>query len=134
MLERQRCSLLVAIVESISKGGMPWLWISDAPSWQQVAEKVSDCGFLVLDSEQALKHKETRSLALRCIVEPLKQEGHDHSNILVATVSKLTHGLRGHELAAPFAADAVAMAHNSPLPRTLLMELTQLCMGTQLSL
>jgi condensin complex subunit 1 len=133
ILERQRCSLLLASVESIGKAAMPWLWISDAPSWQQVAEKVSDCGFLVLDSEQALKHKETRTMALRCIVEPLQQEGHDHSNLLVASVSKLTHGLRGHELAAPFAADCVAMAHNTPLPRSLLVELTQICTGGDLA-
>merc|ERR1719326_2841843 len=133
LLERQRCSLLSATVESVGKGAMPWLWMGDAPAWQQVAEKVSDSGFLVLDSEQALKHKETRNLALRCIVEPLQQEGHDHSNILVATVSKLTHGLRGHELAASFAADCVGMAHNTPLPRTLLVELTQLCTGAELA-
>jgi len=133
VLERQRCALLTATYESIGKGAMPWLWADDKPAWQQVAEKVSDAGFLALDCEQALKHKESRTLALRCIVEPLLQEGHDHSNILLATVSKLTHSLRGHELAAPFAADCVALAHNTPLPRTLLVELTQLCTGAELA-
>jgi condensin complex subunit 1 len=132
-VERQRCSLLSAVVDSIAKGAMPWLWLGDTASWSQVAEKVSDSGFAVLDAEQALKHKETRQFGLRCIVEPLQQEGHEHSNLLVATVSKLTHSLRGHELAAPFAADAVGMAHNTPLPRTLLIELTNQCTGSQLA-
>jgi condensin complex subunit 1 len=124
--------MLTAIVASRSKSAMPWLWMGDPAAWQQVVEKVSDAGFAVLDFEQAMKHKETRTLGLRCIVEPLLQEGHDHSNLLLATVSKLTHGLRGHELAAPFAADAVAMAHATSLPRSLLTELTQLCTGGNL--
>mmetsp|Transcript_35580 Transcript_35580/g.55307 ORF Transcript_35580/g.55307 Transcript_35580/m.55307 type:complete len:1595 (-) Transcript_35580:167-4951(-) len=131
-LERQRCSLLGAVVDCLSKGAMPWLWNADATAWQQVAEKVSDCGFVVLDYEYALKHKDTRLLGLRCVVEPLLQEGHDHSNLLLATITKLTHGLRGHELAAPFVADAVAMAHSTSLPRSLLTELTQVCMSSNL--
>ena len=64
---------------------------------------------------QALKSRETRQMALQCIVATLLQEtwrgsmlhpeasrprrlaseeGQQHSNLLVATVSKLIHGLR----------------------------------------
>lgn len=132
-IERQRCGVLAVLADTISKAPMPWLWQGDAPAWQQVAEKVSDGGFLVLDSEPALKHRETRQQALRCVTEPLLQEGHQHSNLLVATVSKLAHGLRSGELAAPFAADALLQAHTTPLPRLLLVELTNHCTGSNLT-
>eukprot|EP00913_Durusdinium_trenchii_P020248 g19021.t1 len=76
------------------EGAMPWLWLSDPAAWQQVAGACSDGGFCALDSAEALKGKETKQAALQCIAVPLLQEGQQHSNLLVATVSKLLHGLR----------------------------------------
>jgi len=132
-LERQRCAVLGELSGLLSRGSMPWLWLSDPASWQQAASAVSDAGFLALDSEQALKHRETKQAALRCICEPLLQEGQQHSNLLVATVSKLIHGLRSGEGAAGFAADALLMAHTTPLPRLFLVELTQHCTAQELT-
>jgi len=132
-LERQRVVVLGEIANLLSRGHMQWLWASDMASWQQLAAAVSDAGFLVLDSLEAVKHKETRQSALRCVTEPLMQEGQQHSNLLIASVSKLIYGLRGGEAGAPFAADALLLAHATPLPRLLLVELTQNCMGPDLS-
>jgi len=129
--ERQRCVLLSSMADLFGKGAMSWLWEADTGSWQQVAQSVSDAGFLVLDSEQMLKHRETRQTALRCITEPLLQQGHDHSTLLVGTVSRLTHGLRGGEFAAPFAADALLLAQTSTLPRLFLVELMHHCTSAE---
>lgn len=127
ILFKQRCTLLSEMLDLLSKPQMAWLWLSDDAAWQQVAQCVSDAGFYVLDVEGAIKHKELRQLALRCVAEPLLQEGHQHENLLVATVSKMTHSLRGHELSAAFASDALLLAHSTPLPRSFLIELTQHC-------
>lgn len=132
-VDRQRAAVLGELADILSKGGMPWLWSGDPGAWQQVAQKVSDAGFLVLDSVEFLKQRETRQLALRCITEPLLQEGHQHSNLLVATVSKLMHGLRGGESNVPFAADALVFVHSTPLPRLMLVELTQHCNPSELA-
>jgi len=132
-IERQRVSVLGEIANLVGKGAMPWLWSSDPNAWQQAASAVSDAGFLVLDNEGCLKHREIRQTALRCIAEPLLQEGQQHSNLLVATVSKLMHGLRGPEGSAPFAADALLLAHATPLPRLFLVEITQHCSPAELS-
>merc|ERR1719162_2094406 len=112
---------------------MPWLWLGDPPAWQQVAQSMVDAGFLVLDNLDLLKHRETKQVALKCVADALLQEGHPLSNILVATVSKLTHGLRGGEGAAPFAADTLLLTHCTPLPRLFLMELTQHCTPQELT-
>lgn len=133
ILERQRVVILSEIANVLSRGHMAWLWASDGAAWQQLAAAVSDAGFLVLDSADAVKHRETRQCALRCVAEPLAQEGQQHSNLLIATVSKLIYGLRGGEAGAPFAADALLHAHATPLPRLLIIELTQNCMGPELS-
>jgi len=106
---------------------MPWLWLSEPASWQQAATAVSDAGFYVLDSTEALKSRETRQMALQCIVAPLLQEGQQHSNLLVATVSKLIHGLRVGEGTATFTAECLLQAHTTPLPRLFLVDLTQHC-------
>lgn len=132
-LERQRIAVLGELANLLGKGALPWLWTGDPSAWQQVAQAVSDAGFLVLDSAEALKQREVRQAALRCITEPLLQEGHQHSNLLVATVSKLLHGLRGGESGAPFAADALVLAHSTPLPRLILVELTQHCNPSELT-
>jgi len=132
-LERLRCATLLELAALVGKGPMAWLWQSDPAAWQQVAQSVSDAGFIILDNTEAMKHRETRSLSLRCISEPLLQEGHQHSNLLVATVSKLMHGLRSGEGGAPFAADALLLAHTTPLPRLFLVELPQHCNGAELS-
>jgi len=132
-MERQRCAVLGELTGLISRGAMPWLWSSDPAAWQQVAQATSDGGFVALDKEEALKHRETKQAALRCITDPLLQEGHQHSNLLVATVSKLIHGLRGGEGGAPFAAEALVLAHNTPLPRLFLFELTQHCTAQELT-
>jgi len=131
--DRQRCSLLSELLDLLVKGPMPWLWVSDEAGWQSVAQSVSDAGFAVLEMEQALKHRETRQLALRLVADPLSQEGHQHSNLLVATVSKLMHALRGHELVPAFAAEAMLLAHATPLPRHFLVELTQHCTPQELT-
>jgi hypothetical protein len=131
-LEKHRVALLTEVANLISTGAMPWLWMGDDNSWQQAAQCVSDAGFAVVDSEQAVKHKETRAGALRCIAGPLLQAGHQHGNLLLTTVSKLTHTLRGHELAAAFAADTLLVAHSTPLPRSFLVELTQHCTPAEL--
>lgn len=125
-LERMRCSVLTELCGLISRGSMPWLWTSDPSAWQQLAQAVSDAGFYALDSADALKHRDTKQASLRCITEPLLQEGHQHSNLLVATVSKLIHGLRGGEGGASFAADVLLMAHSTSLPRSFLVELTHI--------
>jgi len=131
-VERGRVALLGALADLMGKGAMPWLWLGDPGAFQQVAEKVSDGGFDLLDSSEALKHREARQLALRCITAPLLQEGHQHSNLLVATVSKLLHGLRSGEAAAPFVADVLLLAHTTPLPRLFLVDLTQHCNAAEL--
>eukprot|EP00931_Biecheleriopsis_adriatica_P028132 TRINITY_DN16819_c0_g1_i1.p1 TRINITY_DN16819_c0_g1~~TRINITY_DN16819_c0_g1_i1.p1 ORF type:complete len:1571 (+),score=432.17 TRINITY_DN16819_c0_g1_i1:70-4713(+) len=132
-LERQRCSVLGELSGLISRAGMPWLWVNDPAAWQQAAQAVSDAGFYALDSTDALKHRETKQAALRCIADPLLQEGQQHSNLLVATVSKLVHGLRGGEGGAAFAADCLLQAHSTPLPRLFLIELTQHCNPQELT-
>ncbi|CAK9079141.1 unnamed protein product [Durusdinium trenchii] len=81
----------------------------------------------------ALKGKETKQAALQCIAVPLLQEGQQHSNLLVATVSKLLHGLRGAEGTAAFAAECLLQAHTTPLPRLFLVELTQHCTAQELT-
>jgi len=133
VLDRLRCALLGELCGMLGKGAMPWLWMGDPAAWQQVAQNVSDAGFVILDSADALKHRETRQLSLRCIAEPLLQEGHEHSNLLVAAVSRLTHSLRGPEGAPSFAADVLLLAHSTPLPRLLLVELTQHCTAAELT-
>lgn len=132
-MERQRSVVLTELSALMTKGAMPWLWISDAASWQQTAQAVSDGGFYALESAEALKHRETKQASLRCIAEPLLQEGQQHSNLLVATVSKLIHGLRGGEGGAVFAADCLLHAHATPLPRLFLIDLTQHCNPQELS-
>lgn len=130
--ERQRCAILSELSGLVSQGSMPWLWTSAPAAWQQIAQSVSDAGFLVLDVQEALKHRETRHTSLQCITRPLLQQGHQHSNLLVATVSKLMHGLRGGEGSATFAAEVMLQAHATPLPRLFLVELTQHCTGAEL--
>eukprot|EP00931_Biecheleriopsis_adriatica_P028133 TRINITY_DN16819_c0_g1_i2.p1 TRINITY_DN16819_c0_g1~~TRINITY_DN16819_c0_g1_i2.p1 ORF type:complete len:1586 (+),score=479.60 TRINITY_DN16819_c0_g1_i2:116-4759(+) len=132
-LEKQRCSVLGELSGLMSRGVMPWLWLSDPAAWQQAAQAVSDGGFYALDCMEALKHRETKQAALRCIADPLLQEGQQHSNLLVATVSKLVHGLRGGEGGAAFAADCLLQAHATPLPRLFLIELTQHCNPQELT-
>ncbi|CAE7563774.1 Ncapd2 [Symbiodinium necroappetens] len=125
--ERQRCAVLQELAGLVNRGAMPWLWLSEPASWQQAATAVSDAGFYVLDSTEALKSRETRQMALQCIVAPLLQEGQQHSNLLVATVSKLIHGLRVGEGTATFTAECLLQAHTTPLPRLFLVDLTQHC-------
>lgn len=131
--ERVRSGILQELANLLGKGNMPWLWNGDLAAWQQVAGGISDAGFLVLDNPETMKHRETRHLSLRCIAEPLMQEGHQHSNLLVATVSKLMHGLRSGDNGATFAADALLLAHTTPLPRLFLVELPQHCSAAELS-
>lgn len=134
LLDRQRTGLLTAIVDLVVKGPMPWLWTGDSTAWQQVAQSAIDAGLLVIDSQEVLKNREVRHVALRCIAEPLMQEGHQLSNLLVTTVSQLVHGLRGTAEGAPlFAADVLQLAHSTQFPRTFLVELTQSCTGAELT-
>mmetsp|Transcript_121387 Transcript_121387/g.325963 ORF Transcript_121387/g.325963 Transcript_121387/m.325963 type:complete len:850 (+) Transcript_121387:1-2550(+) len=112
---------------------MPWLWMGDPAAFQQAAQAVSDAGFLVLDNQEMLKSRETKQAAIRCIAEPLQQEGHQHSNLIVATVSKLMYGLRGAEGGATFAADVLLAAHATALPRTFLVELPSHCNAAELT-
>eukprot|EP00435_Cladocopium_sp_Y103_P047608 s508_g14.t1 len=132
-LERQRSMALTELNGLVARGAMPWLWLSDPTGWQQVAGACSDGGFFALDSAEALKGKDTRQAAQQCIAAPLLQEGQQHSNLLVATVSKLLHGLRGVEGTAAFAADCLLQAHSTPLPRLFLVELTQHCTAQELT-
>jgi len=131
--ERQRCSALSELVNLLGKGAMPWLWTGDPAAWQQAAQAVSDAGFLVLDNHEMLKSRETKQAAIRCIAEPLQQEGHQHSNLIVVTVSKLMYGLRSGEGGAPFAADVLLAAHTTALPRTFLVELPSHCNAAELT-
>ncbi|CAJ1421336.1 unnamed protein product [Effrenium voratum] len=132
-LERQRTLALQELAGLVARGAMPWLWLSDPAAWQQAANACSDAGFLALDCAEALKSRETKQAALQCVAVPLLQEGQQHSNLLVATVSKLLHGLRAGEGAASFAADCLLQAHTTPLPRLFLVELTQHCTPQELS-
>lgn len=131
--ERLRCSVLSSIMALLKNGSMPWLWMKDLGGWQQVAQAVSDAGFHIGAVLETLKQKELKNLALSCIAEPLLQEGHQHSNLLVATVSKLMHALRSGEAFGPFVADALSLAHATPLPRLLLVDVMQVCTGQELS-
>jgi len=132
-LERQRSMALTELHGLVARGAAPWLWLSDPSGWQQVAGACSDGGFFACDSAEALKGRETRQAAQQCIAAPLLQEGQQHSNLLVATVSKLLHGLRGVEGTAAFAADCLLQAHTTPLPRLFLVELTQHCTAQELT-
>lgn len=49
-LERQRAMALTELHGLVARGAMPWLWLSDPSSWQQVAGACSDGGFCALDS------------------------------------------------------------------------------------
>jgi len=133
LLNRQRSTMLTGLTELITMESMPWLWTTDTAAFQRVAERVSDAGFEALGSPDSLKHHETRQAALSCIASPLLQEGHQHSNLLVAAVSKLTHALRGGEHAPPFVADVLLRAHCTALPRLLIVELTQHCTPAELT-
>jgi len=131
-LEKQRCTVLIELSGLISNGAMPWLWMSEPEAWKQVARRVADAGFEVLDAQEVMKHRETKQLCLRCIAAPLLQQGHQHSELLMGAVSKLMHGLRSGENSSTFVADAMLQAHTTPLPRLFLVELTQRCNGAEL--